>query len=468
MLYYIEDKFSHSYESSSTASYAVLTAKAGEKIESYQLKMISKNIESLKGFLPLDIRRKDDDINIYYNITSKLLFSQFLSRQTVSWNIAIKILLGITDALISCESYLLKARSFILSTDYMYIDPYDKQVYMMYVPVEQTDDVNILFKEFLIDLMVNKINIEASGSDSYFQKILSCLRRDTFNIGDMYNLLKELLYPINYDFDNRHLGMKNKENDDIKISANEKGIHEPETKKDLHEKPKIDIPYIVNIDEKRLEEVKEARESNKQKIKKENIQKSFKLRFKTSSIIIGGIIQSFLIGIILAAAFGGIFSGEEKLSKIFGIVVIVVGIDFLTFSRLFSKDKIIKKEIIKKVKENKLNNVKKLEKKIIQIPGAKKLVETNINLPKNALEEVTAADDEEFFSKPYISQQASSINRNEPKTGLLSGNGETELLSDIPKSKVSVWLESTQGSKKEKIEIDRDNFIISQSILRYS
>ncbi|MCX7921654.1 MAG: DUF6382 domain-containing protein [Clostridia bacterium] len=186
----VTERFSFSFENSAAASYLVVTASSTEKVQHFQVEMIANNPNP--GILPLDVRQKDDKINFYCNITSKLALSQFLKRKKLSRNEFINIIDGIVSPLLECRNYLLNDKSFLINEDYIYINPSSLEVSLAYIPIMLETDIVQVFKDFLIKLIVYTANIDEGASDNFVQRILSYVKTDTFNLIDFDKLLKEL------------------------------------------------------------------------------------------------------------------------------------------------------------------------------------------------------------------------------------------------------------------------------------
>jgi len=186
----LKERIGISYESEASASYLILTASSSETVFDYQVEMIRSN--SINGLLPMDMRQKDETLCFYYNITSKLSLSQFLKRRKLKRSQFIGMISAVTKTLLDCRGYLLYDRCVIIDADYIYISPDTLQVSMAYLPVDTKEDVNSRFKDFVIDLIINSANIDDSDSDNFLQRIINCLKADTFSIDGFYRLLMEL------------------------------------------------------------------------------------------------------------------------------------------------------------------------------------------------------------------------------------------------------------------------------------
>lgn len=190
MLCSLDARFDFAYESGAAASYLVIKAGMEEKVQHYQVEMVKNN--KIDYILPFHIRQKDDKINFYYNITSRLALSHYLKRKKLKRDEFIKILEGISRALLDCRNYLLTDRCILLEGDYIFINPFTLGISFAYIPVTLDTDVNQKLKDFVINLILHSADIDESSSDNFLQRILGYAKADTFNVLHFNSLLKSL------------------------------------------------------------------------------------------------------------------------------------------------------------------------------------------------------------------------------------------------------------------------------------
>lgn len=190
MPWMLKEQFGISYEREATASYLVLRISSSQNIFDYQIEMIRQNM--ISGILPMDLRQKNDTLYFYYDITSMLSLSQVLKHRKLKRNQFISIISAITKTLLDCKGYLLNENCIVLDADYIYVSPDTLHISMVYLPLEQNGDINIGFKDFMINLIIYSANIDDDESDNFLQRIINCLKLDAFSIEKFYKLLVEL------------------------------------------------------------------------------------------------------------------------------------------------------------------------------------------------------------------------------------------------------------------------------------
>jgi len=184
------ERFNFSYESSAAASHLVISMDASEKVLEYHVEMVANN--AIPHIINFDLRRMDSKICFYYDVTSKLVLSQFLKRSRVSRNEFLMILSDISKTLVGCKNYLLSDKCFLLDTDYMYINPSTMEISMIYVPIAFDTDINSEFREFATNLILYSVNIDDSN-DNYLQRVLYYLKAEPFNIFEFYKSINMLM-----------------------------------------------------------------------------------------------------------------------------------------------------------------------------------------------------------------------------------------------------------------------------------
>ena len=333
----IKERFSFDYENDSTSSYLVVNMDSNENILEYQIEMIANNSSS--GILDLNTRYKNNEIKLYYNITSRLTLSQFLQRKKLNKTEFIDILMGITKILLDSKEYLLYDKSFLIDEEYIYINPGNLEMGMIYLPLDFNTDVSENFKAFLVNLIISLAKIEESSKGNYMQRILNYLKNDTFNIHDFNCLLKEV---------------KNDKAQEIErqvLNPNQSNINSLNTK-DRYVNQNKDIPSV-----KKSEKEKSNIHSISHRVRhipkpsaREEEEIIVKKRYKLKYIFIA-ILSQILIVILVALGLDTIKSAAgDDISAYGGISLIVIALNALLFKNLFKKENMEEVKIAKKKK----------------------------------------------------------------------------------------------------------------------
>lgn len=185
-----ERPFEYSFATDSSSSYLVLKFNDDIKMLSHQVEIISQNPSS--AFVPFHIRRENENVSIYYSITSKISLSQYLERKQLNKRELLDLLRSITRNLMLHSNYLLDLSSFVIDEDFIYINPATAEASLVYVPIPSDMDALEAYKSFLKDLIVNSASVDNNAKDNYLQRILNYLKSDAFNLIDFNRLIIEL------------------------------------------------------------------------------------------------------------------------------------------------------------------------------------------------------------------------------------------------------------------------------------
>lgn len=182
--------FEHSFDNDSAYSYLVLKLDSDIKLLNHQTEIICQNPNL--AFVPFHIRREDENVSIYYNITSKISLSQYLERKSLNKKELLDLLKNITKNLMLHANYLLDISSFVMDSDFIYINPATAEVSLVYIPVSLDRDAMKAYIDFLKDLVVNSASVDDSAGDNYLQRILNFLKSDSFSLNDFNRLITDL------------------------------------------------------------------------------------------------------------------------------------------------------------------------------------------------------------------------------------------------------------------------------------
>ncbi len=415
-------RFIFDYENDSTSSYLVINMSSDENILEYQIEMLHNNPS--QDILSLDMRQKNDEIKLYYNITSKLTLSQFLQRKRLSKNEFINILRGVTKTLLKSKEYFLYDNSFMIDEDYIYINPSSLEIRMVYLPVTLDANVCENFKNFLGQLIVSSAKIDEDSSGNYIQKILNYLKNDDFNIADFDKLIRDI----------KNEAVRSKGDSKKQLSHSEQGrpysidglINPNDNERDVNLKNN-DVKPIS------LEKMSSSKKGEKSGGEGET---TIKMQYDRKYIVIA-ILSQILIAIALAFSLDTIKAivGDD-ISGYGGAVLIVVAIDILLFRYLF------KKENMKEIKDYDKN-------------GKYKSADhnTSVNMSKREIYNVKGTypsiDLDQEDSQVYELLDPVSINQN-----------ETVILDE--EIKESAYLQRMSNGIMDKITITKENFIIGR------
>lgn len=480
------EKFEFGYESDASGSFLIVNADADEKVLTYQIEMIKNNPN--KNILPVSLIQKDSKYQFRYSITSRLTLSQYLKRNRLKRDEFINIFYDITKTILDAKVYLLSDKAFIINKDYIYINPDSMEVALVYLPVNFDININDNLKNFTINFIMYGANIEESSNDNFIQRILYLLKSDTFNILEFNNLLRELKakrgiaqMDIHQYSDEGLSGVGNQSPDVLEKEPFIQGreivkpsVERPESKKPVITKPEtakskaqkslIPKPQIPKPQIPRPQtpdsRIREARSNalipntNKDDNKSHPKGLKIKMRYKTSVIVIGGILQ----GIILICSIALLTSGVmDSLENDMAINIIGVGILAGAASYLVWKTLLVEKNKVESISEIKESIIKEsiaVDKRQANEVNAKPIIMSDMK-DKPSVED----------KKPVIGrEQSRAINLFEAsdRTVIIQPKDYNKTVILNSKERAFPYLEGKNSSAKEKIIINMPSFIIGR------
>lgn len=333
----IKDRFVFTYESGVNGSFLVASTTKNDNIIEFQVNMLNKNPN--KHILPLDVRRNNDKINIYYNITSKLSLSQYLKRRQLSRNEFLDIFSGIIMTLQSSKALLLSDNSFILDEEYIYVNPDTMNVSFVYLPVKLDIDITKALRDFAMNFVVYSANIIEENSDAFLQQFLSFLKKDTFNILDFDKFLKEVKRSVSQQENELQKSSDMMEDKQVSVNIEKQAKTENDSKQN---KANIDIPKPKsnptkdsrnNISPSNVESKSEAKKSNV------SIEPSVLKKFTDRpNLVIGAVIQAVLVIAIIVMLLAGTldFLGNDKATTAFGLLLVCAAVSYFMWKKVLA------------------------------------------------------------------------------------------------------------------------------------
>ncbi len=467
----IKDRFIFTYESGVTGSFLVASVAKDDSIVEFQVNMLAKNPN--KHILPLDVRRNNNRINLYYNVTSKLSLSQYLRRSQISKNEFVDIFSGIVKILLSSKGLFLSDNSFLLDDEYIYISPDTMCISLMYIPVKLDIDITKALKEFAINFVVYSANIYEENSDSFLQQFLSFLKKDNFSIIDFDKFLKEMKRVVGKQQETD----SNKPNEipqERQTSANTSIQEKTET--DFRpSKSKVDIPKPKTVEGRDL---KKDVSSNNRQVKE---LRSTEPRSKSvigdlsgkPNILIGALIQAVIAIIVLVLFFSGKLDslGNDKASTAFGLILVTAAASYFMWKN------VLKIKIVSERSSNKPATVKRPENKprnnsfapkVVERPAKDSKVNVQTKIPvvkKDKPNENKGSDINNLpkvFEKPYQSEAVKKpVEKMKSAPIKINSNvNETVLLgsSDLKYPHLQIYTDSGV----EDVVINKPSFVIGR------
>lgn len=435
------ERFKVDYENDSTASYLVLNITSNEEILEYQIEMLNNN--SSQGILKFDTRQKNDEVRLYYNITSTLTLSQLLQRKNLKEEEFINILKGIIKPLLTSKEYFLYDNSFIIDEDYIYINPSTLEISMIYIPLALDIDTGISFKNFLIDLIISLAKIDENSTENYMQRILNYLKNDIFNISDFDNFLRNLKKDTH------------KEREDRTLQPRKSRINIESTHSSLVGKNgKIKESYESYEWKKEINPIQHQRRKCESISieKEEEVETIIKTKYETRYIVIA-VLAQIIMAIAITFGLDTIkATAGDAISAYGGIAIVVVAINILLFRNLFKKENMKEVRVTKKEKGRKknINNGRETGKSKPQ-PTIYQEKES-LNMSKR---EIYNINEPSIVNESYKEAAASK------EVDIIPTNMNETVILDDEKQGIA-YLQRMSNGMVDKVAITKSNFIIGR------
>lgn len=320
------DNFKFVNETSENSSYISLIL--GDNIINYQLEMLTNN--SIRNLLEAKKIRKNNDIKVSYDVTSKISLDHILSRGKMSKNKFLLLLKGFVNACEELPEYQLVGAGILLDRKYIYINPDTNEPYFVYIPLSENEIDKREIKEFFTKIIIDGC-IEVS-QDNFVQRFLEMINSDNVSVLSIKNFLKiysEERVTINPMPINRHISGGNSGS---VINSDKK------TTEDNLESKNISGKRVTedNLESKNILGKKAAEDNPKQK--------NISANSKNGK---GGAVRFFLVQIGIIIIIAGVISqgllkdlnGNIKMEMAVGLGILLVLGDILAYKYMILANK---------------------------------------------------------------------------------------------------------------------------------
>jgi hypothetical protein len=178
------------YQNDLQRSFLVVEVVQKEEIIHYQVRIMQEN--STAQLLTLHKKQLDDRIYFFYDITSKITLEQLLKLRRFKRNEFLWVIKSMLTALKLSGVYLLQEGSFLLSSEYIFINPVTLEVSIAYIPVKSNQDICNSLRAWLIDLIAYKASFVDASEGDYAFMLLGFLKSEDFNLVQLEKMLDGL------------------------------------------------------------------------------------------------------------------------------------------------------------------------------------------------------------------------------------------------------------------------------------
>ncbi len=352
---------------------------------------------------------------------------------------------------------------------------------MVYLPLNFDININEILKNFTINFIMYGSNIEESSNDNFIQRILYLLKSDTFNILELNNLLRELKakretaqMDVHQHSDKNLPDVENPSPNILEPKAFIQGsettkssVKRPENKKLVTAKPEATKPKTCRpqIPKPQIPKPKVPKPQipgsrmpkprtnalipNTKNDNTASRPREIKMRYKTSVIVLGGILQGIMLFCSILLLTSGVMDSLENdmAINIIGVGMLVGAASYLVWKTLLvEKNKVENISTIKKSSAVAKQQLDGQKKEPVFVPDRKNSPLAEGIKPERGREQSLAVNLFKAADRTVIIQP-----KDYNKTMFLSS-----------KEKAYPYLEGKNSSAREKIIINRSNFIIGR------
>lgn len=401
-----------------------LVIKMKEKeIINYQMEMINKNAKD--SYVEMEMYLFNNEAKINYNTTGLKPLAVYLKQNIINKEIFIGILQNICNTLINCDNYFLSVNNFLLDINCIFISEETMKIKMIYLPVDElknniTDDLKTLIKEMIIEYAILKDSV----NDNYVQVILNSIKEEEFNLINftsmLENIKKEKKHSFIEDNSKQYINLnKRMENQKPVITekTNNASVDINRQKIQPHSvitenKNRVNNKHIDNTNFSINKPSINAKSQNSSPVEEPY---EIKEIYKTSSKIIGILIQAIFIGMVVCTF---LFASTMDLMQKCAAVIMFGALDVLICRIIFKKENKIKVKV--KVKSN---NKPAVNKKSASEKGS-----SSVNLAKKEIVSSDSYETEVLSGTTPFLQLANNekvyINRDSFTVGRMAGEAD--------------------------------------------
>lgn len=159
----------------------------GEAISRFDDGMLMNN--NIEGILGYTYRRSEQSSMLLYNILRGTRLSLVRSNG-LNKRLALSVLRGITDVLVTAEEYMLDESKFIFADDFIYADTARNSIYLVYIPTDQFHGQS--FIQYLKGFIINGV-FDTSENTGYLMTILNYINANPgCSAGDLGGLFRTI------------------------------------------------------------------------------------------------------------------------------------------------------------------------------------------------------------------------------------------------------------------------------------
>lgn len=183
------DQYMFSYENHGDNTYLVYRIREEEHLDNVSLGMLTNN--KITGFVSVVFTQMNANRFLKYNVSAMISVRQLFMGEIKKKQV-ISVLMGITDAMMEADDYMINQNLIVLDLDYIFTDIVSCETSVICLPVEKYGEETWDLKLFLKKIM-GSIQFDPSENGDYVAKIMNLLNSgQTFTLREFKSLLEEI------------------------------------------------------------------------------------------------------------------------------------------------------------------------------------------------------------------------------------------------------------------------------------
>jgi hypothetical protein len=174
------------YETIGNKSFLVATLGGAENLINYQLQMLVNN--EIPNILSVNKRRKNDDVQLCYNVTSKITLAQATGRNKISKRDFLTLIKGVLRAYKELDEYRLVRSGLVFDNEYIFVKPGGFDPSFVYLPIYGEERGIDALKGFLLNMILQS-KVEVTN-DNFIQVLLEALNAPALNTEELGKIIK--------------------------------------------------------------------------------------------------------------------------------------------------------------------------------------------------------------------------------------------------------------------------------------
>lgn len=327
-----------SNETRDNRSYLVGTLDSNITPVEFLLRMVTSN--EFERLIPMNKRQKNENIQLCYDITSRISLKDMISRHKISQKNFIQVISDAIRAYDEIAEYQLTSKGIVLDTQYIYVKPDTFDAVFLYMPLYTEDTGDLELRNFIKEMLSSSC-VEWDSAD-FVPKMFDVLNGEKYSREEVKKLLLQ-----------KPPRVESPRPQPVQEVVHQARPQQPETPKETPKDIKVEVPKDKKNKNDKKKAAKEKPES------KGKSPRDIFLLCQAAVII--------LVSLVISMGWLKTASGAINMQVLASMVIVLAAGEFILYREIFVNHK------DKKPKQKKAGKTSKPGKgRNIDIPGAER------------------------------------------------------------------------------------------------